>query len=420
MAVSRDHFKVKMSKLKRKCVFNESLKSKFPFISKTKSDSDVRCEKCQSDFSIGNGGISDITRHLLSQRHKSADISASTSNKLDDYYKSINTITTRYLEIAAAEGLWAYHTVKENQSFRSSDCASKILKTCFEPKFSCARTKCEAIVVQVFAPYVEQKLEVQLKESDFLTIMTDASNHGNTKLFPILVRLFQPYDGICVKILEFQSQPGETSEIIVNYLIENNEKHDLKEKIIAYCGDNTNCNFGGSARKGVNNVYRKLNNHIGRKLIGVGCNAHIIHNAIKTACDCLPLDVEAIVVKIYSYFYIYTVRVETLKEFCDFVDIEYKKLLGYSKTRWLALMPAVERILRMFNGLKAYFLSQNKCPVMIRHFFENPQAEIWLYFVHCQAATFHQVVKKIEGENISAVEVTNELSNLKENLKKRK
>ena len=95
------------------------------------------------------------------------------------------------------------------------------MKTCFEPKFSCAWTKCEAIVVQVFAPYVEQKLEVQLKESDFLTIMTDASNHGNTKLFPILVRLFQPYDSICVKILEFQSQPGETSDIIVNYLIEN-------------------------------------------------------------------------------------------------------------------------------------------------------------------------------------------------------
>ena len=156
MWLSADHFKVKMSKLKRKCVFNESLRSKFPFISKTKSDSDVRCEKCQSDFSIGHGGINDITRHLVSQRHKSADISASTSNKINEYYKSKNTITTRDLEIAAAEGLWAYHTVKENQSFRSSDCASKIMKTCFEPKFSCARTKCEAIVVQVFAPMLNK------------------------------------------------------------------------------------------------------------------------------------------------------------------------------------------------------------------------------------------------------------------------
>ena len=86
---------------------------------------------------------------------------------------------------------------------------------------------------------------------------------------------------------------------------------------MAYCGDNTNCNFGGSSRHGKNNVYIKLNNYLGRELIGVGCNEHILHNAIKTACDCLLIDVEVIIVKIYSYFHISTVRVETLKEFCE-------------------------------------------------------------------------------------------------------
>ena len=186
---------------------------------------------------------------------------------------------------------------------------------------------------------------MQLKESDYITIMTDASNHKDTKLFPILVRFFQPYEGVCIKILDFQSQPGETSDIIVKYLQENIEKHGLNEKVVAYCGDNTNCNFGGSSRHGRNNVYTKLNNYLGRELIGVGCNAHILHNAIKTACDCLPIDVEVIIVKIYSYFYIYTVRVESLKEFCEFVDIEYNQLLGYSKTRWLVLMPTIERVL---------------------------------------------------------------------------
>ena len=42
------------------------------------------------------------------------------------------------------------------------------------------------------------------------------------------------------------------------------------------------------------------------------------------------------------------------------------------------------------------------------------------FFIHSQAATFHQVVTKIEGENISAVEVSNEVIRLKENLEKRK
>ena len=210
-----------MATHKRKCKFNENLRDKFPFISKTKSESDVRCEKCLTEFNISHGGINDITRHLGTDRHRKADISASTSKLLTDYYKTKNTTTTKDLEVAAAEGLWTCHLVKENQSFRSSDCASKIFKSCFEPKFSCARTKCESIAIHVIAPYAERELEIQLKESHFITIMTDASNHGNTKLFPILVRFFQPYEGICVKILDFQSQPGETSDIIVNYLQEN-------------------------------------------------------------------------------------------------------------------------------------------------------------------------------------------------------
>ena len=92
-----------------------------------------------------------------------------------------------------------------------------------------------------------------------------------------------------------------------------------------------------------------------RELVDVGCEAHIVHNTIQTASDCLPFDIEAVIVKNFSYFYIYTARVDELKEFCKFVSTEYNQLLGYSKTRWLALMPAVQRILVLYPALKSYF-----------------------------------------------------------------
>jgi hypothetical protein len=38
--------------------------------------------------------------------------------------------------------------------------------------------------------------------------------------------------------------------------------------------------------------------------------------------------------------------------FCETSETEYQKLLGYSKTRWLARLPAVERIFKMFEPLK--------------------------------------------------------------------
>lgn len=86
--------------------------------------------------------------------------------------------------------------------------------------------------------------------------------------------------------------------------------------------------------------------------------------------------------------------------------------------RWLALMPAVERIIKLFPGLKSYFQSQRKRPVLLKNIFENPQAEIWLNFVHSQASTFQQVllILKIEGESVSAAEVLSAISNLKETL----
>lgn len=99
-----------------------------------------------------------------------------------------------------------------------------------------------------------------------------------------------------------------------------------------------------------------------QKIIGVGCTAHIIHNTIQTAADCRPLDIEAMTVKIYFCFYISTVRVGSFKKFCDFASVEYQRLWGYSKPTWLASMPAVERVVKLFPALKAYFLSINKCP----------------------------------------------------------
>jgi len=92
----------------------------------------------------------------------------------------------------------------------------------------------------------------------------------------------------------------------------------------------------------------------------------------------------------FILFYIYTVRIENFKEIGEDVEIEYKKLLGHSKTQWLTLIPALERIIKLFKALKLYFMSQPKCPTILRSFFMNPCAELWLSFAYSQASTFHK------------------------------
>lgn len=75
-------------------------------------------------------------------------------------------------------------------------------------------------------------------------------------------------------------------------------------------------------RKGTNNVFTKLSEKMkDQTIIGVGRAAHIIHNCCRSTGDMLPIDAESIIMKIYSYFYIYTVRENRLKEF--FLALEW-------------------------------------------------------------------------------------------------
>jgi hypothetical protein len=90
-------------------------------------------------------------------------------------------------------------------------------------------------------------------------------------------------------------------------------------------------------------VFRKVQSDLDRPILGIGCSAHIVHNSVQTACDSLPLDIEFIVIKIYKYFHIYTVRVMKLKEFCEFVKTDYKKILSHSSTRFLSLFKVFQK-----------------------------------------------------------------------------
>lgn len=403
---------------KRQCTFTKELQAEFPFLKQTKIQSNVRCESCNGDFSIASGGKNDITRHTSSDKHKRALLAAASSAKVSNFFRKTE-FGTKEKELAIAEAVYVFHTMAHNQTFRSLDCTSKLVRGLFEPKFSCARTKAEAIVKNVFAPYTIQELLRDLENIKFLALFTDSSNHKDIKLFPVLIRYFDSKLGVQLKLLDFVSLPGETSILVANAIFESVQKHKLQGKVAAFCGDNAFVNFGGLQRRGTNNVYSRLKDVLKKPIVGVGCTAHIVHNTIQVAADQLPVDIEGIIIKIYGHFHIYTVRVASLKEFCEEADVEYMKLLGYSKTRWLALMPAVERVLKLFSPLKSYFLSIDNCPRILQNFFEDDGSEMWLYFIHNQAALFQTTVKSIEGDKITMTEVVSEISSLKFKLSER-
>ena len=355
----------------------------------------------------------------------SMTILKSQNSKMTDYFCKPGTKSED--EVAAAEATMTFHTVKHHYSYKSNDCISTLMAKIFPDsstakKFSCARTKIEAIVNNVLAPASVQCVlnDIEKHEIMYLGVSTDGSNHKSTKLFPIVIQYFDwKNGGMQSKLLDVRSLKDETSLTIAKEVKETLKKRRLFDKCISFTGDNCNTNFGGIHRKRGNNVFTHLKSEV-PALVGVGCPAHILNNCLHHSVNQMSLDLESIIYKTYRHFSIYTVRTEQLKDYCVFVEIEYKKLLSHSVTRWLSLYPSLSRMIHMYPAIQSYFLFIDKPPVLLKHFFENSLSELYLKHLQSFVDVFHKHVQNIEQSKISLVEVVANLDSVKTIILQRK
>lgn len=408
---------------KRKCTFNSDLQNKYPMLKRGKHDWEVVCTICSTNISIANKGVSDINDHLNTQKHKSNSKGQASSSNISTFFAKTRPSSEENL-IRAAEGAMAYHIVSHHMSFNSLDCSNSLNRVLFSESntaknLTCNRTKATAIVNNVLSPLSIADIKSDLQDVEFISVSTDASNHGSTKMFPIVIQYFDKKKGITSKLLEIECTENETSDTIVDIILKQLREHGLLSKCVAFSGDNCNTNFGGNSRAGTNNVFHKLKGKLNPYIVGVGCSAHILHNAVHHGCDQLPIDVELMILKIYNFFSIYTVRTEALKDFCTVAETEYKQLLFHSKTRWLSLFPAIERLLKMYKPLNDYFESVDRPPVLIKKFFEDPLSEAYLFLIHSVMHVFHGKIEKLEKCDNSVIETRNILTSLKKTLEDR-
>lgn len=408
-----------MSQKKRKTSWNDKYSQEFGFIKKAdNNECKAFCTLCSTQFSIANGGRRDIMQHIETNRHQYCIKAGSSNKKVSDFFKQFEG-TKDELIIAAKEATIAFHTAMHNLSFRSNDCTASLIRNFFESKFSLARTKTAAIITNVIAPFIDRTMKYDIENRHFITIMTDTSNRKNIKLLPVVLRCFNPVKGVVNYKALIKSIPNEQSSTVSSMLMDVIHTYNLYQKIIAYSADNTNLNFGGVERQGRNNVWRKLQLELNRNVIGNGCNAHIMHNAITAGCEILDVDIEAVMVKLYKHFSIFSVRTESFKSLCDEMEESYKPLLNHASTRFLSLDPAVRRLIEIFEPLKEYFLTLKNCPSSILKFFNNPDSKFWILFVSNQLLNFNNSIRLIESSKITVFEIANQMKVLKDKLTNR-
>ena len=77
-------------------------------------------------------------------------------------------------------------------------------------------------------------------------------------------------------------------------------------------------------------------------------------------------------------------------------------------------------MIHMYPAIQSYFLSIDKPPVLLKHFFENLLSELYLKHLQSFVDVFHKHVQNIEQSKISLVEVVANLNSVKKIILQRK
>jgi len=116
----------------------------------------------------------------------------------------------------------------------------------------------------------------------------------------------------------------------------------------------------------------------------MGCPCHLVHNIANYAAEEFQkkcgFDVDGFCVDVFYWFDKSTKRKGILKEFCEFCDNEYHKILRYVSVSWLSLEKAVYRILQLYASLQSYFRSESESQARFAHLqssLDNPMTEVF-------------------------------------------
>ncbi|KAG6922670.1 zinc finger imprinted 3, partial [Chelydra serpentina] len=261
------------------------------------------------------------------------------------------------------------------------------------------------------------------------SIAMDASNKGNTKLFPVAVRYFNKDKGSCTCIIDFFEDVAETSGAITNNLRSCLKNAGLiHNKIVAYGADNASVNFGKNKSLF---VHRKRMLDL-PNLVPGHCSAHIVHNTAKHGLKMLSYDVEHLVINVFNEFSSSDKNMSELKEFFDFMETEYSEILPHIFRCFLTLFTAVDRLLKNWPALKSYFVSkgeENVCFAIWAFLSEQEHAmsddetltlpELYIYFVHNVMSQLNTTIKVLESDYMQVTELYTTFNTLRREIQNR-
>lgn len=210
---------------------------------------------------------------------------------------------------------------------------------------------------------------------------------------------------VTTAFLDFAVCNQATAENTFGKLDEKMKLYDIQwSRCIAFSSDNTSVMLGRN-----NSIYTRIAES-NQDVYPVGCACHLAHLCAKKAANQLSVDVEELVIDLYYHFDKSSKRKEILKGYQEFCNVETRKILKHSSTRWLSLMKCLDRILRQYDALKSYFLSsaseekstdknkkKSKVAILVEKL-NDPITKVYMLFLHSVLPVFDSFTALLESE----------------------
>ena len=325
-------------------------------------------------FSVRHGGANDVLKHFSSRNHLQAMCSTTLANfgfgQSEEARRARRKQEDEQLQVQKAESLFIQFVAEHNLPFRTGDHFTRLVKSMFPDsniarQFHCSRTKTSVLARYGNGHFYHGKLIDMLTSSPtpYYSLLVDESNDRGVeaKDLVVLLRFFDPSARKAVtRFVDLPTANDGTAAAIFMKIDERLMSRGLLyEHLVCFTSDT--CNTMKGKRNGVVRHLKDKQPH----LIDFGCICHLENLALKAAMKSLPIAVDSFLVDINTHFYLSIKRKEECKEFCEFVDITYNKIISHVETRWLSLLRVISRVLQLWPAFVSYFHSHPDAEIAV-------------------------------------------------------
>ena len=318
--------------------------------------------------------------HLEHNDKKAIKISSSSSSSLVSCSASSSSVSSFFKPSPAmslkpsleertsnAEILWMLKVTESDYSLKSCENIKQLFKRMFDcdvtnnTSFSLGRNKVSYCLSDGLGPEMLQNLcsDVSATESGFTLLFDETTNEQNKKQMDILIRYWSDSLG----------------EIVTSYLdslkFARCDHQELKEKFLSMFEDDKFKEvpwdrFFNISSDGPNinkALYRELNLSLRREgkhglLPLFVCCLHITHNAFHKGIDVFGQESEQLAFDLHAWFKQAPCKEEDYRKLAEDATLECESLfLRHLNTRWLTLVPALERVEKRWHDVRNYFLT---------------------------------------------------------------